>query len=268
MTTTVEPSRTTAADGRECRTAARREGAVPALRRLNAALAPDGPPRGPTGHALTPDDAVPVPGGEGTVPGLALSRPEAGAGPSPAWRLALAWLRLGASERLRDQTVARLAERRTEGSPLLMKQLVKGALADALTEHLEAECVLAGLEEATGGEWPGGGRGQALRAGGAGDGDAPRAARPGGARGQADPAAGRAEDAPGQARYGPGAAEGEPAGAWLGHVHERITRADRALLRLLGAHGFVVPGPGWDAHLSELLADVYREGRGVTSEEA
>lgn len=244
MTTTVEPSRTTAADGRECRAAARREGAVPALRRLNAALAPDGPPRGPTGHALTPDDAVPVPGGEGTVPGLALSRPEAGAGPSPAWRLALAWLRLGASERLRDQTVARLAERRTEGSPLLMKQLVKGALADALTEHLEAECVLAGLEEATGGEWPGGGRGQA------------------------DPAAGRAEDAPGQARYGPGAAEGEPAGAWLGHVHERITRADRALLRLLGAHGFVVPGPGWDAHLSELLADVYREGRGVTSEEA
>jgi hypothetical protein len=207
MTTTAEPARTAAAHARECRAAARREGVVPALRLLNAALAPGGPPRGATGHALVPDDTAPLPGAEATAPGLALSGPAPGAGPSDAWRLALAWLRLGASERLRDQAVARLGERRTEGGPLLMKQLVKGALADVLTEHLEAECVL------------------------------------------------------GEA--------GEEAGAgWLGHIHERITRADRALLRLLGAYGFVVPGPGWDAHLSELLADVYRAPGTVTSEEA
>jgi hypothetical protein len=43
----------------------------------------------------------------------------------------------------------------------------------------------------------------------------------------------------------------------LWRVHQRITRAGRALLRLLGASGFLADGPGRDAYLSELLANIY-----------
>ncbi|MEO3872004.1 hypothetical protein ABGB18_24585 [Nonomuraea sp. B12E4] len=43
----------------------------------------------------------------------------------------------------------------------------------------------------------------------------------------------------------------------LSRLHTQITRADRALLRLLGASGFTREGSGWPAHVSELLADVY-----------
>ncbi|RFU41886.1 hypothetical protein DZF91_09535 [Actinomadura logoneensis] len=41
------------------------------------------------------------------------------------------------------------------------------------------------------------------------------------------------------------------------HLHAQITRADRMLLRLLGAYGFLADGPGQVAWVSELLADVY-----------
>ncbi|WP_405584012.1 hypothetical protein [Streptomyces sp. NBC_01092] len=44
----------------------------------------------------------------------------------------------------------------------------------------------------------------------------------------------------------------------LARLQRQITRADRTLLRLLGAHGFTADGPGPTAHASELLADVYR----------
>ncbi|MBD0672378.1 hypothetical protein BU198_17105 [Streptomyces sp. CBMA156] len=193
---------------RECRARARRDGIVEAVRELDAALSPDAPPRGPGGHALVPADAVPLPGGPdapGFVAAAAGSADGPGARASAAWQAGLVWVRLGVSEGLRDTAVARLAERRTEGTPLLMKQMVKGALADVLMEQLEAECVLA-------------------------ESDAP------------------------------------PDAASLGRLHDRITLADR-LLRLLGAHGFTVPGPGWDAHLSELLADVHREPRSTTHPE-
>ncbi|GAA2868977.1 hypothetical protein Acy02nite_40750 [Actinoplanes cyaneus] len=52
------------------------------------------------------------------------------------------------------------------------------------------------------------------------------------------------------------AAAPDPADALI-DAHERISVADRALLRLSGAAGYTVPGPGLDAHVSELLADVY-----------
>jgi hypothetical protein len=45
-------------------------------------------------------------------------------------------------------------------------------------------------------------------------------------------------------------------------LHDYLTRADRTLLRLLGASGFLSDGPGQSALLSELLADVYRDGTG------
>lgn len=40
-------------------------------------------------------------------------------------------------------------------------------------------------------------------------------------------------------------------------LHQRITLVDRALLRLLGAHGFLADGPGAQPQLSELAAHVY-----------
>ncbi len=43
----------------------------------------------------------------------------------------------------------------------------------------------------------------------------------------------------------------------LAHLQEQITLADRTLLRLLGASGFLAGGPGEVAHLSELLAEAY-----------
>jgi alkylation response protein AidB-like acyl-CoA dehydrogenase len=43
------------------------------------------------------------------------------------------------------------------------------------------------------------------------------------------------------------------------HLHRQLTANDRALLRLLGASGFLKGGPGEAAYLSELLADVHAE---------
>ncbi len=43
----------------------------------------------------------------------------------------------------------------------------------------------------------------------------------------------------------------------LADAHARLSTADRALLRLHGAGGYTVAGPGRDAFVSELLADVY-----------
>jgi hypothetical protein len=40
-------------------------------------------------------------------------------------------------------------------------------------------------------------------------------------------------------------------------VHQLITQADRRVLRLFGARGFVEGGPGTTAYVSELLADAY-----------
>ena len=48
----------------------------------------------------------------------------------------------------------------------------------------------------------------------------------------------------------------------LAHLQEQITLADRALLRLLGASGFLAGGPGEVAHLSELLAEAYNRCEG------
>ncbi|SCG76324.1 Acyl-CoA dehydrogenase, C-terminal domain [Micromonospora coxensis] len=51
-----------------------------------------------------------------------------------------------------------------------------------------------------------------------------------------------------------------PSDAQLLDAHRRITGADRSLLRLLGASGFVADGPGRIAYVSELLADAYAGG--------
>jgi hypothetical protein len=43
----------------------------------------------------------------------------------------------------------------------------------------------------------------------------------------------------------------------LAHLHQQITVADRALLRLLGASGYLADGAGETAYLSEVLAEAY-----------
>lgn len=58
-------------------------------------------------------------------------------------------------------------------------------------------------------------------------------------------------------------APGSPASASpaeIGWLHNRLTRADRDLVRLLGGSGFVSAEPGRCALVSELLADIYLGG--------
>jgi hypothetical protein len=43
----------------------------------------------------------------------------------------------------------------------------------------------------------------------------------------------------------------------LNHLHAQLTEADRALVKLLGASGYLAGGPGQVAHVSELLAEAY-----------
>ncbi|MER6301364.1 hypothetical protein ABT247_17605 [Kitasatospora sp. NPDC001539] len=155
---------------REARTGARTDGLVPALTLLSRALSPGAPPRGPRGHAVVPRELLDEYGGygesvedgeapgadDGALAGLAVLHPAADArtppGPDPQlWGTGLAWLRLGHSERLRGACVAYLAARRVEGTSLLLQQMVKGALADALIEQLEIAGVLEQLTEAADG---------------------------------------------------------------------------------------------------------------------
>ncbi|MER7672922.1 hypothetical protein ABTY61_31325 [Kitasatospora sp. NPDC096128] len=234
---------------REARASARSDGLVPALTLLSRALSPGAPPRGLRGHAVVPRELLdgypesatgggqrgptteagppdpipdPTPGlavlPPATAPAPARTRP--GADPH-AWGTGLAWLRLGASERLREACVAYLAARTVEGTSLLLQQLVKGALADALIEQLEIGGVLDSLA-ADHHESDDADRADADP----GDGSPLAPVRP------LDPRA-------------------------LARLQAQITEVDRALLRLLGAHGFTAEGPGRDAHASELLADVY-----------
>ncbi|MBU2665895.1 hypothetical protein KOI35_20500 [Actinoplanes bogorensis] len=64
--------------------------------------------------------------------------------PWPDWLAQLAGLRLGLSEALLDATVVHLGERRAGDTALLLQQLIKGALADVVTEQLEIRTVLTG----------------------------------------------------------------------------------------------------------------------------
>lgn len=124
-------------------------------------------------------------------------RHEQGSAPAdPALDLALVWLRLGLSERLREDAVGYLQGRTVgAGNPLLQQQLVKVAVAESLLDHLEVRAVLTG-------------------------------ARP-----------------------------GTLSGPQLRDLQERLTAADRAQVRLLGASGYLSTGPGQVAYVSELLAE-------------
>jgi hypothetical protein len=206
-----------------CRRTAREEGLAPGLAALCEALLPGLVPCGPGGHAVLPaalvDGAsrlwmdgvisedrvaletlgvVDLPGGPVAMLGHSRAPGRAGASsaqPRALWLRGLVWLRLGLSEGLRDACVTYLAGRAVGSSVLLQQQLVKGALADVLLEHLEIRAVITSAG---------------------------------------------------------GAAEGT-----LERLHEQITDADRELLHLLGAGGYLAGGTGQVADMSELVAGVY-----------
>lgn len=198
----------------DVRRVARTAGLVPALSALCAETLPGLLPCGPAGHAIVPADVAAAADrvwlSGGVTPrssGLEKTLSTVGDGAlvvlchqpmtrpvvhESAWEAGLGWLRLGLSERLLDTCVRYLGDRVTGESTLLRQQLVQGAVADVLVEHLEVRAVLAS--------------------------------------GAGDPT----------------------------HLQDQLTRADRALLRLLGASGFLAGGPGTTAHLSELLAEAHR----------
>jgi hypothetical protein len=186
------------------RATARTEGLLAAALLLHAGPAAGRVVYGPAGHALVPHEVVSVeatatPLGEVTLHGrsLVVLREPAMAGMNAEWTLGLAWLRYGLSEGLLEHCRSYLGGRSSDGSPLLLLQLVKAQLAEAVIEQLEVLTVLEG-------------------------------ARP-----------------------------GDLDHDHLTALHQRITLADRMLLRLLGGSGFRADGPGQSAHVSELLADVY-----------
>ncbi|WNV84483.1 DUF2786 domain-containing protein [Umezawaea sp. Da 62-37] len=54
-----------------------------------------------------------------------------------------------------------------------------------------------------------------------------------------------------------GIGPGELPDTVLNHLHTQLTYADRALVKLLGASGYLAGGPGQVARVSELLAEAY-----------
>ncbi|MCS7481013.1 DUF2786 domain-containing protein [Umezawaea endophytica] len=54
-----------------------------------------------------------------------------------------------------------------------------------------------------------------------------------------------------------GIGPGELPDTVLNHLHAQLTQADRALVKLLGASGYLAGGPGQVARVSELLAEAY-----------
>jgi hypothetical protein len=222
MTTATSPG---VRVGPDCYRTARTDGLVPALDLLTDALLPATVPFGPAGHAVVTAavagtasrvwhdgrtyvrereleqtlTTTAVPAG----PVVILRRGGSGGAGHPCavrhdtWLVGLAWLRLGLSEALRESCVSYLGRRRTGATAtLIQQQMIKGAVADAVSSHLETHSVLREFD----------------------------------------------------AVQTPGMAE---------HVHGTLTTADRTLVRLLGASGYVTGGKGQLADLSELLADAY-----------
>lgn len=231
--------------GRRCRDAAREDGPAAALRLLASAVCPDALPCGPAGHAVVPADLERscerawVNGAvrdrrreeEESLATIALAGGDLVAlrcsyGAPPEWVTGVAWLRLGLSERLLAHCTRYLRERTSGDGPLLQYQMVRGVIADALTDQLEAGAM---LDTGCG---------------------------PVGARELGTSADGLAV---GAGRERVTLADGLEVGAGCpcAFAHERITLADRALLRLLGASGFLDEGQAQEAYVSELLADAY-----------
>jgi hypothetical protein len=129
---------------------ARDEGLIAGLRALAEELAPGGVPFGPSGHAVLPTDAATAGPARRlltvTIGADAVLAVKARAfEPAPAaWLLGLSWLRLGTSRWLLRQGTEHVTSRTVGTESLIQQQMIKGMIADALTEQLEAEALLDG----------------------------------------------------------------------------------------------------------------------------
>jgi hypothetical protein len=158
-------------DPRYGRAVARADGLIPAVTWLTDAVAGGALVCGPSGHAVVPAGVartaqrvwlgnVPADraaGQETTLRTLrldgedliALRHRPAAAGPEPPcpwpdWIFGLAWVRLGVSEALLDRCLTYLRNRKTGETPLLLQQMVRGSVAEAVGGHLEIRAVLDG----------------------------------------------------------------------------------------------------------------------------
>ncbi|MFD3330104.1 hypothetical protein [Streptomyces sp. NPDC058701] len=132
---------------RPVRDVARREGLAPALRLLLGGPGPGPVPLGPAGFALLPEERA---AGHTVVRRYALAggpvvvvhdpRPAPPGGAVDP--VGLLRLRLGVAEGLRDACVAHLGSRPSGESTVLMQQMVKGQLAEALAHQLELSALL------------------------------------------------------------------------------------------------------------------------------
>ncbi|MGV9364744.1 DUF2786 domain-containing protein [Amycolatopsis sp. NPDC003731] len=144
--TTISPPIT--ATWLRCHDAAREVGMAPALAVLHAALPAGEPVFGAGGTAVLP--AGPVDGDvlvvrTAELPGgpVVLVRTHRPAGhPGQVLATGSVWLRLGLSGALLDTGLAYLGGRRSGDTTLLRRQLVQGAVAEALTGQLEVRAFL------------------------------------------------------------------------------------------------------------------------------
>lgn len=144
--TTISPPIT--ATWLRCHDIARAEGMAPALAALHAALPAGAPVFGAGGFAVLP--AGPVDGDvlvvrTADLPGgtVVLARTPRPAGPAgPVLAIGSVWLRLGLSGALLDAALAYLGGRQSGDTTLLRRQLVQGAVAEALTGQLQVRAAL------------------------------------------------------------------------------------------------------------------------------
>jgi hypothetical protein len=130
---------------------ARDDGIAAGLRALAEQWAPAGVPFGPAGHAILPTDLAPagpaqrlrtITIGADTV--LAVKADHSFRRAPTAWLIGVSWLRLGASRWLLKHATDHVSGRTVGTESLLQQQMVKGMIAEALTEQLEAEALLDG----------------------------------------------------------------------------------------------------------------------------
>ncbi|MEV4050199.1 DUF2786 domain-containing protein [Amycolatopsis sp. NPDC049688] len=147
--TTISPPIT--ATWLRCHDIARAEGMAPALAALHAALPAGAPVFGAGGAAVLPTlPTLPVDGDvlvvrTAELPGgtVVLARTPRPAGPAdPVLAIGSVWLRLGLSGALLDAALGYLGGRRSGDTTLLRRQLVQGAVAEALTGQLQVRAAL------------------------------------------------------------------------------------------------------------------------------
>ncbi|MET9002256.1 DUF2786 domain-containing protein [Amycolatopsis sp. Hca4] len=150
--TTISPPIT--ATWVRCHDTARAEGMAPALAVLHAALPAGADAAGAGGAAVRPagpadrdGDVLVVrtaelPGG----PVVLVRAPRPAGGPDPVLATGSVWLRLGLSGALLDTGLAYLGGRRSGDTTLLRRQMVQGAVAEALTGQLEVRAFLTAHE--------------------------------------------------------------------------------------------------------------------------